>query len=196
MIDSMRRFLIPSIALALIAAACSAGEPTSTNTPRPTSLSPCQAPGVISEGEAVPACSFEGMEGFEDVSIEGILGKPMVLNFWASWCVLCIREMPEFQAVYEDVKDEVTFVGLDVVGIQAETKTAAEAFRKSTGAAYRMVFDPDGAFYARFQPNVLRPVMPITIFADADGVVIEKKFGPVTEQQLRDKLLEHFGTTA
>lgn len=182
--------------LALTAAACG-GEPDdgAPVDPAAGSLSPCVDRGVISEGEGVPACSFEGMEGFEDLSIEGILDKPMVLNFWASWCTFCIREMPDFQRVWEDSQDQVTFVGLDVVGIQGETRAAAETFRERTGAAYRMVFDPDGAFYARFQPNVLRPVMPITVFADENGIVVEKKFGPLTEDELRTKLEEHFGIT-
>jgi len=183
------------LALGLTAAACTAADPRGTGSPSPDALSPCIAAGVISEGERVPGCSFEAMQGFEDLSIDAILGTPMVLNFWASWCAICIEEMPDFQAVHEDVKDQVTFVGLNVVGVQAETEAAAEVFREKTGAAYRMVFDPDGSFYARFQPNILRPVMPITIFADADGVVVEKKFGPVNEQQLRAKLLEHFGLT-
>jgi len=181
------------MALALVATACAASAPDPGPTVPAGALSPCVARGVISEGEQLPGCEFEGMEGDPGLAVASLLGKPMVLNFWASWCTFCVREMPDFDAVSRSVDEEVTFVGLNVLGIEGETRGAAETFKQRTGVTYRMVYDPKGAFYARFQPNVLNPVMPITIFADEDGTVKDKHFGPLTRDALRGKLTELFG---
>lgn len=190
----MQKLLAASLALALTTVACAAsGGPAAGPSPSEGALAPCVARGVISEGEQLPGCRFDGLEGDPGLAIAELLGTPAVLNFWASWCTFCVREMPEFEAVSSSVGEAVTFVGLNVLNIEGETRGAAETFRERTGVTYRMVYDPDGAFYSRFQPNVLNPVMPITIFADQNGTVMDKHFGPLTEQQLRDRLRELFG---
>ena len=60
-------------------------------------------------------------------------GKPIVLNFWASWCAACIREMPELQKVYVSAAGAVQFLGVDLLGVDGET--TAQAPRASPGSA-------------------------------------------------------------
>ena len=115
-------------------------------------------------------------------------GRPIVLNFWASWCTFCIKEMPDFQRVHDDVGDRVPFLGLDLLGVQGETRGAATTLAARTGVSYPLGYDADGALYLRLSPRVL---MPTTVFVRADGTIALRQFGPLTEQQLRGLIDEH-----
>lgn len=186
----MRR-LACVLLLSLAAAACGSGgaEP-------PASFAACTPRGLISPGERLPDCTFEGMLGQEPVSLSALRGTPVVLNFWASWCPFCINEMPDFDAVSSSLAGRVTFVGMNFLGgTQAETRPAAERLARETGVGYRLAYDPEGLLYAHFSRSVARPLMPLTVFVRADGTVAERHFGPLREEQLRAKIAEHLGVS-
>lgn len=152
----------------------------------------CDVAGVISEGERIPAdCLIEPMDGGPFVSLkEAQAGKPFVINFWASWCVYCIREMPDFQRVYERAAGRVSFLGLDLLNIQGETRSAAAKLAGETGVRYPLGYDEGAELYARMTPRLL---MPTTILVRADGRVAFRQFGPLTARQLQDLIRKHFG---
>lgn len=176
----------------MVAASCGGGggvDPRATGAPRP-----CDEGGPLSVGEALPDCTFEGMFEGPDVSLRALRGKPAVINFWAEWCTYCRREMPDLQRVHEALGERVTFVGLDFLGgFNQETRPAAERFAREKGVRYRLAYDPDGAFYGRFCACPVRPLMPLTVFADAGGVVRERHFGPLTDRDLRRRIRDLFG---
>lgn len=152
----------------------------------------CDAPGLISEGERIPSdCLIEALEGGRFVSLqEAQAGKPFVINFWASWCVFCIEEMPDFQRVYERAAGRVSFLGLDLLNVQGETRGAAIRLAGETGVRYPLGYDQGAELYARLTPRLL---MPTTIFVRADGRVALRQFGPLTAVQLQDLIRKHFG---
>ena len=137
----------------------------------------------------MPDCTFEGFNGSADLRLTALKGKPVVMNFWASWCIDCIREMPAFQRVFAGFGGKVRFVGMDVLDIQGETKGAGRAFAKRTGVHYVMAFDPKGLLYGHFSSRTL---LPTTVFIDARGVVKERHFGALDASDLRAKIKSLF----
>lgn len=103
--------------------------------------------------------------------------------------------MPAFQNVFASLKGRVAFVGMNVLGLQGETMGAGRSFAKRTGVHYQLAFDPGGLLYAHFYATTARPIMPITIFVDARGVVKEPHFGPFDAESLRSAIRANFGIT-
>ena len=112
----------------------------------------------------------------------------MVVNFWATWCAPCVKEMPAFQEVAADLRDQVTFLGVDV----EDSPPNAEPFIERLGIDYPLAIDPQREF-AR-SVNIFG--MPTTLFVDADGIVRYRYTGPLEGDQLRELLAEHLGVSA
>jgi thiol-disulfide isomerase/thioredoxin len=100
------------------------------------------------------------------------LGKPVVLNFWASWCAFCIEEMPDFQRLQEQVGDRATVIGIN----RAESRATAERFADQTGARYTLLLDLDDELGDASGPYQVIG-MPTTLYIRADGVVDTVKVG-------------------
>ena len=106
-------------------------------------------------------------------------GRPLVVNFFAAWCPPCVAEMPEFQAVFEQLGGEVAFLGL------SQDRTAEEALDlvARTGVGYDIGWDPD----LEACSEVGGMAMPTTAFVTAEGELAEVYSGVLNEQAL----LEH-----
>lgn len=111
---------------------------------------------------------------------------PIVVNFWASWCPACVVELPDFQAVSEQLGDSVTFIGVNVL---PDDRAAAEALIAETGVGYQLAEDEGGALYAEFGGIA----MPTTVFIGADGEVVNVHSGTLFEDDLRERISELFG---
>lgn len=178
--------------LALLAACSSGGAPATAPSPSgsaPPVLADCRPDGLISIGEALPDCAFEMFDGTV-LELTSLRGKPAILNFWASWCTFCIKEMPDFARFHDDFRDKVAVVGFDLVGVEGEIESAARSFAKDRGATYDLAFDPEGLLFAHFS---VRPTLPATVFVDERGIVTHRRFGPLDEEQLRELASEHLG---
>jgi cytochrome c biogenesis protein CcmG, thiol:disulfide interchange protein DsbE len=181
-----------AVATALGPTACGGGGSASPGPePSGTSAAVCGRPsGIVSVGESIPSeCSFERVGGGM-LRLSALAGKPAVLNFWASWCTFCIEEMPDLQKVYASLAGRVEFVGADLLGVEGETRGAAEQFARSTGVRYPLIFDEGGVLYGHFSARLL---MPVTVFIRSDGIVAHKLFGPLNEKSLRDILATELG---
>lgn len=185
---SVRALRLLVVLLLLIGPACA-------KTTKASPFPPCTPHSFTSAGKKLPDCTFEGFNGSPTLQLSSLRGKPTVLNFWASWCINCIGEMPDFQKVYESLGSRVSFVGMNVLGLQGETMGAGKAFAKRTGVHYQLAFDPGGLLYAHFYATTARPIMPITVFVDARGVVKEPHFGPFDVASLRAAIRTNFGIT-
>jgi len=133
-------------------------------------------------GPPVTDRTFETFEG-QQVSLDGFEGEPLVVNFWASWCPPCIAEMPEFERVHLERRDEVRFVGLNT----QDSREQAEALVERTGVTYDLGLDPDGDLFNDFEVIA----MPSTYFVNAAGAVVHRHAGILNEQQLHDLIDEH-----
>ena len=110
-------------------------------------------------------------------------GKPVVLNFFASWCAPCIRELPDFQEAFVQYGDEVEFIGLSVSDREADTVALLE----ETGVAYLIGLDPEGAIHREVAEL---GVMPTTAFVGADGTLVAVNAGIISGEDLEQRIVE------
>lgn len=97
-------------------------------------------------------------------------GKVVLLNFWATWCTPCIKEMPEIQAAYEKLKDE----GFVVLALNfGEETEKAEKLVKEMGLTFPILLDREVEVAERHRVVSL----PVTFFIDPNGVIKEQVFG-------------------
>lgn len=160
--------------------------------PPGTTTQGCKATGVISVGERIPDCRFEVLNG-PPLALRSLEDLPTVMNFWASWCIACIKEMPALDAAAKDLAGKVRFVGMDVVGIKGETRLAAETFLRKTPVSYTIAFDDGGALYEHFATSKARPIMPVTVFIAPGGIVKLRRFGEMSEGEIRDFIRDSLG---
>ena len=133
----------------------------------------------ISEDQA-PDFKVYDYDG-EPVYLSDYFGKPIVLNFWASWCPPCKAEMPIFNSVYQDVKNEVQFFMVDLVDGQQETVADGKAYIEDQGFTFPVFFDTDGAAGYMYQISSI----PTTFFIDKNGVLVSIHRGIINAIQLQ-----------
>ena len=119
---------------------------------------------------------FDGSEG----SLSDFRGRPLVVNFWASWCPPCVAEMPDLQVVYTEFRDQVIFLGLNMQELDFD---AALRLVEQTGVTYPLASDPDGCIYRSFGGIA----MPTTVLISEEGEVVRVHGGILTRAQLASK---------
>lgn len=115
------------------------------------------------------------------VKLSDLAGKPVVLNFWASWCPPCKGEMPEFDGVYQELGDEVQFMMIDLTDGYRETVETATEYVEEQGYAFPIFFDTQ--YEAAYQYHVQS--IPQTYFIDRDGNLVARAPGAIDEETLR-----------
>ena len=104
-------------------------------------------------------------EDDEQVNFSDFEGKPVVLNFWTSWCIYCREEMPDFESLCREYSDKVNFIFLDCIGSRGETKRMAQDFMEENGYNLPVYYDNDGQGMYVFGINSF----PTTVYADRHG---------------------------
>lgn len=112
----------------------------------------------------------------ETLTLSELKGQPVILNFWASWCVSCREEALELEAFWKQYHKDILVVG---VAIQDEA-AAAQAFAEHYGKTYILALDEDGK--AAIDYGVTG--VPETFLIDRNGVIQHKEVGPVTKTML------------
>jgi thiol-disulfide isomerase/thioredoxin len=121
---------------------------------------------------------FQGIEevGFHDGNLARLEGKPLVLNFWAGLCSCCRAEMPQFQVFYEEFKDQIQLVGIDIgVFTGLGSRNDADALLRELGVTYPAGWTEDGSGPRKFGVTA----MPTTVFISSDGTIVEKSVGAI-----------------
>ncbi len=120
------------------------------------------------------------VEGNE-VMLSDYFGKPMVLNFWASWCPPCQAEMPHFEAAYQELGEDVQFFMVDLVDGSRETVEVGQQFIDDAGYTFPIFFDTSGisSYYYGLQS------IPSTFFLDAEGNVVYGVRGGLSAEALQ-----------
>ena len=122
--------------------------------------------------------TFDG----EPVTFAGFSDRPVVLNFFASWCPTCIAELPDFETVSQNLAADVQFLGLAT----QDRAEASDELVESTGITFPIGRDPDGAIFSIFQGLG----MPTTVFINADGTVAEVHTGVLNVESLTNTINE------
>lgn len=125
--------------------------------------------------------AFERFDG-TDGTLADYGEKPIVVNFWASTCVPCVAEMPEFEEVHQMMKNDVVFIGFNVSDRIEDGRRLAD----QTGVTYDLARDPDGSILGSFGGVA----MPTTVLIDEDGDVAYRRSGQISATQLTDLINE------
>ncbi|MGY9071837.1 MAG: TlpA family protein disulfide reductase [Acidimicrobiales bacterium] len=144
--------------------------------------------GAPSNGPTVVAVDIHGFEyetlDGEATSLGAFAGQPLIINFFASTCLPCVQEMPDFEDLHQAYGTEVVVVGLAVEGARPARGIVAE-----TGITY-----PTGLEGGKdFLIDLGGYGMPTTVFVSPDGTVLESHTGILTPVELRERLEGHFG---
>ncbi len=126
-----------------------------------------------------PDFTVENAEG-EEVSLHDYFGKPIVLNFWASWCGPCKMELPDFQEAYEKYGEEITFLMVNMTDGMQETKEIAMKYMEDAGYTLPVYYDTaqDAAYtYAVYS-------LPTTFFISAEGEPVAYAQGMIDAETL------------
>jgi len=128
----------------------------------------CSSP-APQAGKQAPDFQLPNLEG-QAVSLADFRGKPVLLNFWATWCGPCVSEMPIIQAMFEESAD----TGLVVLAVNiGESPSAAEDFMQSGNLSFPVLLDTNQDVALKYN---IRGI-PTTFFIDKDGIVQEIKVG-------------------
>lgn len=114
------------------------------------------------------------------VKLSDYFGKPIVLNFWASWCPPCKMEMPDFNEMYKEKGTEYQFIMVNLTDNSRETVETAKAFIESTGYEFPVFFDKD--VDAAYKYNTYS--IPVTYFIDKDGNMAAYAQGAIDKETL------------
>jgi peroxiredoxin len=115
------------------------------------------------------------------VHLSDFFGKPIVLNFWASWCGPCQSEMPDFNEKYAELGNEVHFVMVNMTDGGRETVETASAFIEKNGYNFPVFFDTMGEAAATYGAYSL----PTSFFINAEGHVIAQAVGAIDAATLQ-----------
>lgn len=134
-------------------------------------------------GEPAPPLELPTLDG-DTVQLDSLRGNVVLLNFWASWCEPCTREMPRFQQWYEQHQSD----GLVILGVNTlyqDQRAAVDEFLRMQPVTYPILIDEQGETSRQWLVRNL----PYSYVIDRDGVVRFLKLGEVTEQELNEQIL-------
>lgn len=132
------------------------------------------------QGFLAPDFSLQAADG-STITLSDLQGKPVLVNFWASWCAPCKAEMPAMQRVYEEYQEQ-GFTILAVNATNQDSQKAATDFAIQYGLSFPILFDTRGEASALYQVRAL----PTTFFVDRQGNIHEMLIGgPISEALMR-----------
>ena len=131
------------------------------------------------ESMKVPDFTVYDLNG-NAVSLYDCLGKPIVLNFWATWCGPCQSEMPAFDKMYQQYGDDITFLMVNVTDGSRDTTESVTAFYEDSGYTFPIYLDTTleaSMTYGAYS-------IPVTFFIDPKGHLLYNQMGAISEDAL------------
>jgi thiol-disulfide isomerase/thioredoxin len=145
-----------------------------------------QAADARASAATLLALSLPDLAG-KEVPLAQWKGKLLVVNFWATWCVPCREEMPEFVRAQKEFGDK----GLQFVGIAIDEADKIRQFADSIGLNYPALIGGYGGMeLSRTLGNRLM-ALPFTVIVDREGTIVHTQLGPLKPDQLR-RIIDKF----
>ena len=175
---------------ALVLAACGDTTPTTTsgqitpaNTVAPGTVTPYDSPRPASEqvriGNPAPDFTLNTLDN-QPIKLSQFRGKPVLINFWATWCQPCEAELPLLEQTYQANQDKLVIIG---VNMREDAGTVAARVDK-VGLQYPVALDSSGDVTNRYQVRAF----PTSLFVDKNGIVQRITLGALTEDTIRSAL--------
>ncbi|KGX87557.1 TlpA disulfide reductase family protein [Pontibacillus litoralis] len=151
-----------------------------------TAIVPADAPEGVQKGDIAPNVSLQTLDG-ETIRLSDFKGEKVFLNFWASWCAPCLKEMPEMQQFHEEFGDDVTILAVNATGTE-KSEAIVKEFVEEGGYTFPIALDVSMDANTIFRAQAL----PTTYFIGSDGVIQQPaKFGAMSYEfmvEMKDKL--------
>lgn len=129
---------------------------------------------VAERGQRIPAIELPLLDGGSIRLPADTDGKPLLINFWASWCAPCIEEMPELQRYASAQGSD----GVQVLGIAMDDEAAIREFLSRVPVDYPIALDVPGVADSGVQLGNPRGALPFTVLIDAQGRLQKQRLGP------------------
>lgn len=126
-----------------------------------------------------PDVRVRNLEGGGSLQLSALRGRPVVVNFWASWCIPCVQEHASLTAAARS-NPNVTFMGV----VYEDTVENAKGFLEQRGASYNQYEDNEGKAAIAFGVYGV----PETFFINAQGMIVDKYVGPLDDLAIRERL--------
>jgi len=136
------------------------------------------SPPPMALGEIAPAFALQDLEG-QSVTREALAGEPTILNFWATWCGPCKKEIPDLKAIHASGQARVVGIALDREGADK-----VGPFVKRNDIAYPILLDPEGEVFRAYNGFVV----PHTVILDREGQVAAVHVGLASREKLERDL--------
>ena len=133
-----------------------------------------------SKANAAPDFTVYDLDGNAHTLSE-FKGKPVILNFWASWCGPCVSEMPEFQEFYDKYGQDIHFVLVNLTDGRQETVESASGFIAEAGYTFPVYFDTDIDAAMKYGVSAV----PVSYFIDAEGFFVAWAQGALSADMLQ-----------
>lgn len=130
--------------------------------------------------EAAPDFTVYDIDG-NAYKLSDFRGKPVILNFWATWCGYCQVEMPDFEEKFKQYGEDIHFIMLNVTDGAQETVETASSFIAEQGYTFPVYYDTDLAATSAYNTSGL----PVTYFIDAEGNFVAWQQGMLTAETLQ-----------
>lgn len=125
-------------------------------------------------GETAPSFELSRLEGGDVLSLASLAGRPVVVNFWASWCLACIQEHPALVRAWRRYRDQ----GVELLGVvYQDTPGNARRYIQERGGGWTQLLDPGTRAAIDFGVYGV----PETFFIDGRGIITHKHIGPVND---------------
>jgi peroxiredoxin len=131
-------------------------------------------------GVPAPDFALETHDG-ERVTLSQFQGRPVFLNFWATWCTFCVEEMPDMQRVQDEFGDDLVVIGVNA----GDSVEDGEDFARSVDIDYLRLYDHDLDVTDGYRVMA----MPTSYFIEPDGTISEVNFGFMVLDQMREKVV-------
>jgi peroxiredoxin len=181
-----------AVAIAVAVAACAApqdGTEQTASTAAPTTAAaqanadqttqarfPPRGIVAVSRRRPAPTLQVAAFDG-RTITLDGFRGRPVVVNFFESWCPICQVEQPDLSQVATRLAGRVGFVGVSY----HDTVAAGRAYQRRYKVPYPLANDPSGRTWARWRV----PYQPVTVLVDKQGRIAERFDGGTTGGTLR-----------
>jgi cytochrome c biogenesis protein CcmG, thiol:disulfide interchange protein DsbE len=159
----------------------------SRQTPSPSSAA--SGIGFVKVSRSAPSATMTSLTGSGTVGIGGLTGKPIVINFWSTWCDNCVAETKALVQVADSTRGRVNFLGVDTLDELGLARSFAAKYR----IPYQLSFDPHEIVGTRYGI----PGLPTTFFLSPSGTrILGVNTGALTVHSLDTILRELYGSAA
>ena len=175
-----KTFLVIAAVLAVLLIAAAVAYPKlaqKVQPAAPTDAATDDAGETAADADPAPEFTVYDAQGNE-VKLSDFRGRPVIVNFWASWCPPCKAELPYFEAAYQQYGDRIVFLMVDLADGSSETQESGARYVTESGYTFPVYFDLSGSASNAYQLYSI----PQTVAVDADGNITFSQIGSLPEE--------------